>query len=97
MEIPIPLSESESLLQHDMMSVSIQPVLQLAIPSSESVILSTFQQISYRSNWFNLMIYGNCVHIVGYMIVTAWVSSIVTKCGAKTGEKRAGSKVLTTD
>ena len=39
MEIPIPLSESESLLQHDMMSVSIQPVLQLAIPSSESVIL----------------------------------------------------------
>ena len=55
------------------------------------------QQISYRSNWFNLMIYGNCVHIIGYMIVTAWVSSIVTKCGARTGERRAGSKALTTD
>ena len=57
----------------------------------------SFQRISYRANWFNLMIYGNCVHIVGFMIVTAWVSSIVTKCGAKTGEKRAGSKALTTD
>ena len=43
------------------------------------------------------MVYGNCVHIVGYMIVTAWVTSIVTKCGAQTGEKRQGSKALTTD
>jgi hypothetical protein len=27
------------------------------------------------------MIYGNGVHIIGYMIVSAWVSSILTKCG----------------
>ena len=44
-----------------------------------------------------MMIYGNVIHICGYMIVTAWVSSIVTKCGAKTGEKRKGSRALTTD
>lgn len=42
--------------------------------------LFLLQRISYRSNWFNLMIYGNCVHIVGYMIVSAWVSAILTKC-----------------
>ena len=56
-----------------------------------------FQRVSYRTNWFNMMIYGNVIHICGYMIVTAWVSSIVTKCGAKTGEKRKGSRALTTD
>ena len=57
----------------------------------------SLQRISYRSNWFNLMIYGNCVHIVGYTIVTAWVSSIVTKCGAKTGGKALGKGALTAD
>ena len=41
------------------------------------------QRISYRSNWFNLMIYGNCVHIVGYMMVSAWVSAILNKFGVK--------------
>ncbi|TRY80153.1 hypothetical protein TCAL_05802 [Tigriopus californicus] len=40
-------------------------------------------RISYRSNWFNLMIYGNCVHIAGYVILSAWVSSILDKCGIR--------------
>ena len=36
-------------------------------------------RISYRSNWFNLMIYGNGVHVVGYMLLSAWISSILEK------------------
>ncbi|XP_071749409.1 uncharacterized protein [Lepeophtheirus salmonis] len=42
------------------------------------------KRISLRSNWFNLMIYGNCVHVVGYMIVSAWISSILDRCGIST-------------
>ncbi len=44
---------------------------------------SRAQRISYRANWFNLMIYGNGVHILGYMIISAWISSILDKCGIR--------------
>ena len=37
------------------------------------------QRISYRANWFNLMIYGNGVHVIGYMMISAWISSILEK------------------
>lgn len=40
-------------------------------------------KISYRSNWFNLLIYGNFIHIAGYMILSAWVASILEKCGVR--------------
>ena len=41
------------------------------------------QKISYRSNWFNLLIYGNFIHIAGYMILSAWVASLLEKCGVR--------------
>ena len=44
---------------------------------------SLFQRISYRSNWFNLMSYGNGVHVIGYMLLTAWISSILEKFAGK--------------
>lgn len=40
-------------------------------------------KISYRSNWFNLLIYGNFVHILGYMILSAWIASILEKVGVR--------------
>ncbi|TRY80154.1 hypothetical protein TCAL_17392 [Tigriopus californicus] len=40
-------------------------------------------KISYRSNWFNLLIYGNFIHIAGYMILSAWVASMLEKCGVR--------------
>lgn len=40
-------------------------------------------RISYRSNWFNLMIYGNGVHVIGYMLLSASISSILEKFSGK--------------
>uniref|UniRef100_A0A0K2UQ99 Potassium channel domain-containing protein n=2 Tax=Lepeophtheirus salmonis TaxID=72036 RepID=A0A0K2UQ99_LEPSM len=40
-------------------------------------------QYSFRSNWFNFFIYGNGVHIIGYMIVSAYVTSILEKFGVR--------------
>ena len=37
------------------------------------------QRTSYRSNWFNLMIYGNGVHIIGYMLLSAWLTTLLEK------------------
>ena len=42
-----------------------------------------FQRVSYRSNWFNFMIYGNFIHILGYMILSAWIASILEKVGVR--------------
>ncbi len=42
-----------------------------------------FQNISYRSSWFNLLIYGNFIHILGYMILSAWIASILDKAGVR--------------
>ena len=41
------------------------------------------QKISFRTNWFNLLIYGNFIHITGYMILSAWISSILEKFGVR--------------
>ena len=43
------------------------------------LLLSYFQRISYRANWFNLMIYGNGVHVIGYMLLTAWITTLLEK------------------
>ena len=43
------------------------------------IFFGNFQRISTRSNWFNMMVYGNGVHILGYVLVTAWVSSFLSK------------------
>ena len=47
------------------------------------LLVFLFQKISYRSNWFNLLIYGNFIHIAGYMILSAWVASLLEKCGVR--------------
>lgn len=39
--------------------------------------------VSYRSNWFNHFFYGNLIHITGYMILSAWISSILDKFGVR--------------
>ena len=43
------------------------------------LLLSYFQRISYRANWFNLMIYGNGVHVIGYKLLTAWITTLLEK------------------
>ena len=45
------------------------------------LLMFTFmmQRTSYRSNWFNLMIYGNGVHIIGYMLLSAWLTTLLEK------------------
>lgn len=40
-------------------------------------------RVSYRSNWFNFLIYGNFIHILGYMILSAWIASILEKVGVR--------------
>ncbi len=38
---------------------------------------------SYRANFLALIVYGNLIHIVGYMLISAWISSILDKCGIR--------------
>ena len=42
-----------------------------------------FQRVSYRSSWLNLLIYGNFIHILGYMILSAWIASLLEKAGVR--------------
>ena len=51
--------------------------------SSNQSLFFLFQRVSYRSNWFNFMIYGNFIHILGYMILSAWIASILEKVGVR--------------
>ena len=43
------------------------------------VFIFMIQRTSYRSNWFNLMIYGNGVHVIGYMLLSAWLTTLLEK------------------
>ena len=36
-----------------------------------------FQEYTYRSNWWNSVIYGSCLQTFGLVVVSAWVSSIL--------------------
>lgn len=42
-----------------------------------------FQRVSYRSGWFHMLFYGNLIHIVGYMIIAAWVAALLDKAGVR--------------
>ena len=41
------------------------------------------QRVSYRSSWYDTIIYGYFIHILGYVVVMAWVASILDKYGVK--------------
>ena len=38
---------------------------------------------NYAMNTIMVIIYGNVVHIIGYMILSAWVASVLEKCGVR--------------
>ena len=41
------------------------------------MFFSFIQRTSNRSNWFNLMIYGNRVYVIGYMLLSAWLTTLL--------------------
>ena len=65
--------------------IDIYVIVETATQTEQNISMSflSMQRISYRSNWFNLMIYGNCVHLAGYMMVSAWIAALLYKFGVK--------------
>ena len=47
------------------------------------IIILFSQQMSYRSSWLNMLLFGNFIHIVGYMVLAAWISSCLDKFGVR--------------
>ena len=53
------------------------------LKNSNQLIWFFLQSMSYRSSWLNMLLFGNFIHIVGYMILAAWISSCLDKFGVR--------------
>ena len=44
---------------------------------------SVLQHTSYSGSWFHLLVYGNIIHVAGYMVLSAWIAAILERLVVK--------------